>query len=265
IGDGQGASFLFNIYDFCHVMHLSYGRVTSALKILELNGLLTLVDEQDNPARLMFMCSRDALYKLNAGGNDMDALLRAILRTYNGVFSSFRYIDELLLASTAGLAPDRVHALLQMLWRMRVIRYIPASRSPMIFFDSERLPTADVYISPDSYSRRYDIALERTKSMLQYAQNDEECRSRIIEGYFGDTEAKPCGVCDICLRERAHRRNPQSIADSIVSLLKDNELTIKELVAKLQVRDMDVVEIVDKMVAEGKISLDLSGKLKINR
>ena len=265
IGDGQGASFLFNIYDFCHVMHLSYGRVMSALKILELNGLLTLVDEQDNPARLMFMCSRDALYKLNAGGNDMDALLRAILRTYNGVFSSFRYIDELLLASTAGLAPDRVHALLQMLWRMRVIRYIPASRSPMIFFDSERLPTADVYISPDSYSRRYDIALERTKSMLQYAQNDEECRSRIIEGYFGDTEAKPCGVCDICLRERAHRRNPQSIADSIVSLLKDNELTIKELVAKLQVRDMDVVEIVDKMVAEGKISLDLSGKLKINR
>lgn len=265
IGDGEGASFLFNIFDFCHVMHLSYGRVTSALKILELNGLVTLLDEQDNPARLMFMCSRDSLYKLNAGGNDMDALLRAILRTYNGVFTNFRYIDELLLASVAHLTPERVHELLGMLWRMRVIRYIPASRSPMLFFDSERLPTADVYISPDSYSRRYDIALERTKSMLQYAQNVDECRSSIIERYFGDTESQPCGVCDVCLARRTRKDATATIDEAIVNALEDRALGIKELVAKVGGKDSSVVERVDKMVAEGKISLDLSGKLKINR
>lgn len=265
IGDGEGASFLFNIFDFCHVMHLSYGRVTSALKILELNGLVTLLDEQDNPARLMFMCSRDSLYKLNAGGNDMDALLRAILRTYNGVFTNFRYIDELLLASVAHLTPERVHELLGMLWRMRVIRYIPASRSPMLFFDSERLPTADVYISPDSYSRRYDIALERTKSMLQYAQNVDECRSSIIERYFGDAESQPCGVCDVCLARRTRKDVTATIDEAIVNALEDRALGIKELVAKVGGKDSSVVERVDKMVAEGKISLDLSGKLKINR
>lgn len=265
IGDGAGASFLFNIYDFCHTMHLSYGRVTSALKILELNGLLTLLDEQDNPARLMFMCSRDALYKLNAGGNDMDALLRAILRTYNGVFTTFRYIDELLLASVANLTPERVHDLLAMLWRMRVIRYIPASRSPMLFFDSERLPTADVYISPDSYSRRYDIALERTQSMLRYAQNVDECRSSIIEHYFGDEEAQPCGVCDVCLAKRQRKTDTQTLDDVIINALESNVLSVKELVAKVGGKDSVVVDRVDKMVAEGKISLDLSGKLKINR
>ena len=265
IGDGSGASFLFNIFDFCHAMHLSYGRVTSALKILELNGLLTLLDEQDNPARLMFMCSRDSLYKLNAGGNDMDALLRAILRTYNGVFSSFRYIDELLLASVARLTPERVHDLLGILWRMRVIRYIPASRSPMLFFDSERLPTADVYISPDSYSRRYDIALERTQSMLRYAQNVDECRSSIIERYFGDVEAQPCGVCDVCLAKRQRKPDTITLDEAIINALKGSVLGVKELVAKVGGKDSVVVERVDKMVAEGKISLDLSGKLKINR
>ncbi|MBR0362288.1 MAG: ATP-dependent DNA helicase RecQ, partial [Alistipes sp.] len=144
IGDGEGGSFPFNIYEFCHNARLSVNAVVGALKILEQNNLLTLVDEQDNPAKLMFTCSRDALYKINAGGNDMDLVLRSILRLYNGVFTHFRSIDELQIAAFSGLSAERVHEMLRMLWRMHIIRYIPASRTPMIYLDSERLPTSDL-------------------------------------------------------------------------------------------------------------------------
>ena len=263
IGDGEGLSFEFNNYDFCHKTSLSYGLVGSALKILEQNGLMTLLDEQDNPARLIFTCSRDSLYKLNVEGNDMDLLLRTILRTYNGVFSQFRYIDELLLAQVSGLTSERVHELLRVLWRMRVIRYIPASHSPMIIFNSERLPREDIYISPDSYRRRYDVALERTNKMLEYVTNEDKCRSRIIEEYFGQTCASDCGVCDICLARRSKRAS-MSIDEAVVKALQESELSVKEVVAKVAGRAERVVEVIDKMVLEGKISLSVGGKLKIN-
>ena len=263
IGDGEGLSFEFNNYDFCHKTSLSYGLVGSALKILEQNGLMTLLDEQDHPARLMFTCSRDSLYKLNVEGNDMDLLLRTILRTYNGVFSQFRYIDELLLAQVSGLTSERVHELLRVLWRMRVIRYIPASHSPMILFNSERLPKEDIYISPDSYRRRYDVALERTNKMLEYVTNEDKCRSRIIEEYFGQTCASDCGVCDICLARRSKRAS-MSIDEAVVKALQESELSVKEVVAKVAGRAERVVEVIDKMVLEGKISLSVGGKLKIN-
>lgn len=263
IGDGEGLSFEFNNYDFCHKASLSYGLVGSALKILEQNGLMTLLDEQDHPARLMFTCSRDSLYKLNVEGNDMDLLLRTILRTYNGVFSQFRYIDELLLAQVSGLSSERVHELLRVLWRMRVIRYIPASHSPMILFNSERLPKEDIYISPDSYRRRYDVALERTNKMLEYVTNEDKCRSRIIEEYFGQKDASDCGVCDICLARRGKRASA-SIDEAIIKTLQDSELSVKEVVAKVAGRAERVVEVIDKMVSEGKISLGVGGKLKIN-
>ena len=263
IGDGEGLSFEFNNYDFCHKTNLSYGLVGSALKILEQNGLMTLLDEQDHPARLMFTCSRDSLYKLNVEGNDMDLLLRTILRTYNGVFSQFRYIDELLLAQVSGLTSERVHELLRVLWRMRVIRYIPASHSPMIIFNSERLPREDIYISPDSYRRRYDVALERTNKMLEYVTNEDKCRSRIIEEYFGQTCASDCGVCDICLARRSKRASV-SIDEAVVKALQESELGVKEVVAKVAGRAERVVEVIDKMVLEGKISLSVGGKLKIN-
>lgn len=263
IGDGAGASFAFNVYDFCHRASLSYSLVNSALKILEQNGLMTLIDEQDHPARLMFSCSRDSLYKLNVEGNDMDMLLRTILRTYNGVFSQFRYVDELLIAQVSGLAPERVHELLRVLWRMRVIRYIPASHSPMILLNSERLPKADIYISPDSYRRRYDVALERANSMLGYVTNVERCRGRIIEEYFGQTDAADCGVCDVCLARRGKRAS-ESLDEILLNALQDSELSVKELVAKVEGRADEVVERIDKMLCKGKISLSIGGKLKIN-
>jgi ATP-dependent DNA helicase RecQ len=268
VGDGEGASFVFNIYDFCHVAKLSSLMVVNALKILEQNGLMTLVDEQDNPAKLMFTCSRDSLYKLNVGGNDMDTMLLAILRLYNGVFTHFRNIDELQIASHAKLSPERVHELLKTLWRMHVIRYIPASRSPMIYFDSERLPQKDLFIAPETYRQRYDLAIERFNNMLRYACSEDVCRSRIIEEYFGDHNGKDCGICDICLAKR--KRNKQSgvaqdIDNKIFALLLESDMEIKDVVAAIGGNKAKIAARIDYLISEGKISVSLGGKLKINK
>jgi ATP-dependent DNA helicase RecQ len=264
IGDGGGGSFPFNIYDFCHTVRLSSSNVVNALKILEQNNLMTLIDEQDHPAKLMFSCSRDALYKLNVEGNDMDRMLRTILRTYNGVFTHFRNIDELYIAANAQLSSERVHELLKMLWRMHIIRYIPASRTPMIFFNSERLPQKDLYIAPETYRHRYDLALERFNSMLDYTLSEDRCRSMIIEEYFGEKHAKACGICDICLKKRTRSNNNISIREQVLNTLLTKELTVKEVTAEIKGDTSNIVEAIDNLVAEGKISISISGKLKIN-
>ena len=267
IGDGEGASFIFNIYDFCHRERLFRGRVESALKLLDINGYMTLIEEHDKPAQLIFNCSRDSLYKVNVGGNDMDKLLRTILRLYDGVFSRFRTIDELLIATHAELSAERVHELLKVLWRMNVIRYIPAARSPMILFQTERLPIKDIYISPDSYGYRQKLMRERFENMLRYATSEDECRSQIIERYFGDKNAKECGVCDVCVRRKKLRKSDnggaEKLRDAILSLLMEQPCTIKDVVANLKGEPRLIVEIVDKMLREGKISLDKGDKLRI--
>ena len=94
IGDGGEASFLFNIHDFCARERLYSGTVTSALKLLQQNGYMTLTDAQENPARVMFCVSRDELYKLRVQRDELDHFIRTLLRLYNGVFTEFRPIDE---------------------------------------------------------------------------------------------------------------------------------------------------------------------------
>ena len=264
IGDGEGLSFVFNIFDFCHRERLSISQVENAVKLLEQNNYLMLIGENDSPAKMMFECSRDALYKVHAGGNDMDIMLRTILRMYDGLFTTFRSIDEQNIASHAGLSAERVHELMKILWRMHIIRYIPANRSPMIHLLSERLPTKDIYIAPDTYKHRYELIYERFSRMVEYANSTDSCRSVIIENYFGDNYAKECGVCDWCLSKRRRTKGDYSIDNQVIDLLKCRSMNVKELVAQIGGRPEDVVATIEKMVRSATIYLGEDGKLKIN-
>ncbi len=264
IGDGEGLSFVFNIFDFCHRERLSISQVENAVKLLEQNNYLMLIGENDSPAKMMFECSRDALYKVHAGGNDMDIMLRTILRMYDGLFTTFRSIDEQNIASHAGLSAERVHELMKILWRMHIIRYIPANRSPMIHLLSERLPTKDIYIAPDTYKHRYELIYERFSRMVEYANSTDSCRSVIIENYFGDNCAKECGVCDYCLGKRRRAKRDYYIDNQIIDILKCKPMDVKELVAQIGGRPEDVVATIEKMVRSATIYLGEDGKLKIN-
>lgn len=112
------------------------------------------------------------------------------------------------------------------------------------------------------------MTLARIEGMLHYATASDKCRSVMLQEYFGDKEAVPCGVCDVCL-ERRHANNidesHDNLEDRIRNALISRTLNIKELVTELALESSEVVEKVDKMVREGKISLSERGKLKINK
>ena len=261
IGDGAHASFVFNIHDFCVREHIYAGTVVSALKLLQQNGYLTLTEECDNPARIMFCVNRDDLYKIRIERRSFDAILRTILRLYDGIFTEFRAIDEMMIAAASGHTEDEVHELLRSLWRMHVIRYIPASTSPMIFFDEERLSADNIYIAPDTYTRRKELMLERFNNMLLYADNESECRSTMLERYFGVENPTPCGVCDVCLRKKREKTTEEITPERILAVIGDSSLTIKEVVAQFRCEPNRVIAVVRRMLDEGIIVSDAGGRM----
>ena len=275
VGDGLYASFPFNMREFCSRNHLFAGKVTAAIKLLQQNGYLTLTEEMENPARILFCVSRDDLYRIRVERNDLDHIIRTVLRLYNGVFTDFRPIDEREIATVSGYTVPHVKELLKRMWQMRIIRYIPSNRSAILFFDEERLPTNDIYISPDTYLRRKQLMTERFENMLRYAENDTQCRSLVLQDYFGDETADDCGICDLCLEKRRRERaaaastplkntpegNRSSLRQTILDTLRANSLTGKELCREIKSDPTAVAAAVDALVAEGKISTAASGKL----
>ena len=265
IGDGKEASFVFNIFDFCKRYKQPLAIVMSAIKLLQLNGYITLVEDCEHPARLMFMISRDELYNIKMQNEKEEEILRSILRLYTGIFSDFRPIDEMEIAAFSKHSHEDVHALLKHLWRSNIIRYIPTNHDPLIFLDEERLPSRDVYIAPETYSQRKSLMLERFNHLLHYANEEQECRSRIIEQYFCDKISEPCGICDNCLaRKRRDKSTSANYEEQIIDLLVAEPMTIKEVVARIVGNEQAIIEAVRQLTEKGTISAEDS-KLNLKK
>jgi len=263
IGDGKEASFVFNIYDFCRRVKQPVVTVHNIIKLLQLNGYMTLVEDCEHPARLMFMVTRDELYGVKMQNEKEEEILRTILRLYTGIFSEFRPIDEMEIASASKHSITEVHDLLKRLWRANIIRYIPTNHDPLIFLDEERLPARDIYIAPETYSRRKELMLERFNHLLHYANEKSECRSHIIEEYFCDKMSEPCGICDNCLaRKKREKRNCANYEQQILSLLATEPMTIKEVVARIIGNEQTIIEVIRQLTEQGKISAEGS-KLRV--
>lgn len=102
--------------------------------------------------------------------------------------------------------------------------------------------------------------------MIAYAANETECRSTVLERYFGAADPAPCGVCDICLA--AHKRAKSAEApldEEILRQLDAEPLAVKELAARFRCDAERVLEAVERLQHAGKISTAESGKLAINR
>ncbi|MBP3289606.1 MAG: RecQ family zinc-binding domain-containing protein, partial [Alistipes sp.] len=168
------------------------------------------------------------------------------------------------LATISGYTVEHVKELLKRMWQMRIIRYIPANSSPIIFMDEERLPIQDLYISPETYLHRKRLVEERFDNMLAYLNNEEECRSVVMQRYFGDIEAKPCGICDCCLaaRRKAKSTTPD-LRHRILEMLREKPLSPRELSREIKHDPSDVAQEIEKLREEQKISTTTEGKLII--
>jgi ATP-dependent DNA helicase RecQ len=200
VGSGAGRAFDFDLIEFCSRFKLPSLQTHHALKILELAGYLEYTDEIDARSKLRFLIYRDDMYSLRLEPIT-DELLHTIMRSYTGVFSDDIYIDESMLASRIGKTRQEVYDILVNLSKLRYISYVPAKKTPFIIYTSSREDIKFITIPQSVYEERKKRFSKRIHSIIDYTENSDVCRSRMLLVYFGETNSKDCGCCDVCLRK----------------------------------------------------------------
>ena len=227
VGSGYNHTFEFNIDEFCHTFHHFPIQVDSALKILNRAGYIEYTEEQDNQARVMFTVSRNDLYRLENNTPNEDKVITALLRNYGGLFTDYNYIDESFIASQTALHPQQLYLILKSLSQRHILHFIPQKKTPYIRYTQRREDMEHVQLNPEVYEERKAQYAERIHKMIDYATNDEVCRSRQLLSYFGEERSKDCSQCDVCLSHRAggmvtEPRLNQAM-ESILALLGDGK------------------------------------------
>ena len=256
IGSGLDKVFAFDRADFCAKFKLPILISYNCLKILQQAGYLDLTDEQDNSSRVLFTVGKDDLYKLKQTP-EQDKLVHILLRSYTGLFTDHAYINEDLIAKRLEWKRDDVYNQLVGLAKEQIIQYIPRKKTPFLTFTHEREATERIVLGKEAYDDRRERYITRIKSVLDYAQEENICRSQILLGYFGEKNTKPCGKCDVCLKKKENELNDEDfeiIKTQILSLLRSEPQTINSLVKQLRFKETKTIKVVRFLIDNGHLS-----------
>lgn len=198
VGSGKAGVFSFRIEDFSKRFGFQINAVYHSLKLLERQGYISYIENVDNYSRVLFTVRRDDLYKIQLKNAELDLFIKLILRSYTGIFTDFVNIDEALLARRSNMTGEFIYEQLKTLAQMKIIDYIPQKKTPVIVYETERLGTNRIHMSTDNYQHRKVKYQQQVDSVIDYAVNQNKCRSVALLEYFGQYGSESCGSCDVC-------------------------------------------------------------------
>ena len=263
IGVGENVSYPFVINDFAQRYGFSIVEVYHTLKLLEKEGLFVLSDSFDEPSKVMIKASRDGIYGFQVNNPKFGELIRFMLRSLPGVMTDFVKINEESVAQKTGLTVEKVVEQLKKLESYQFLSYAQRNDKPQILFLSEFVDTRHFNLSKENYYDRKRDAEERVKAVIDFVNNDEECRSVQLLRYFNEKKSKPCGRCDACL-SKTHTKpvEYEEIEDRLVGLVSDNDVPINEVMRQCSdVSDDRLMDAIRFLVDNGVLNVGSDNRL----
>ena len=263
VGAGENVSYPFVISDFANRYGFSLLEVFHTLKILEKEGFLVLSDSFDEPSKVMIKASKDDIYGFQVNNPKFRELVRFMLRSLPGVLTDFVKINEDVMAKKIGTSTEIVIEQLKKLEAYHFLSYAPRNDKPQILFLSEFVDTKHFGLSKENYFDRKRDAEMRVKAVINYVNNDEECRSVQLLRYFNEKTKKACGNCDVCLRKGSGLVSYSSIEEKLESVVSESPLPLKEVVSQCNgFEETKVLDAIRFLVDNGVFQLEGGGSLK---
>ena len=203
---GVGRELKFSEEEFCRRFSLSSSSVHYALHYLETSGHIVYSEDVDIPTRVKIVPDRSRLYDIDLGDEALVNLLETLMRHYTGIFSFPVPIDEEYVCGRLGVTVPSLRKMLYELSVAHIIRYVPCDNSTIIMLRHNRLMPGNLDLQQEKYEMLRGAFHARGEAVLEYVSQTDECRASYLLRYFGQTDSKPCGTCDICRARRSQDR-----------------------------------------------------------
>lgn len=264
VGSGEGITYEFDLLDFCSKFKLESSLTYSCLKILELDGKIVLTDSLFLPGRIHIKVNQVELYKFQVEQPAYDPLIKAIIRSYGGIFGDFVRVSETEIARRAGMERSEMINKLIHLDKIGILTYIASSETPRLTFNEARVDGSAVKIKPASLSERKIRFEARLHSFKKFITDKNHCRSMMLLAYFGEGNLQRCGICDYCRERNKLEMNDLELAEiseRILKILREGPELPDQIVKQLDgIHQEKLVEILRWMLDNETAGMDVLGR-----
>jgi ATP-dependent DNA helicase RecQ len=262
----EQVGYPFDLADFLKKFSFQSKPAQAAMQVLQQEGLITLNDPVFNPATLYFISSKEQLEQFESENPLLEPLIKTLLRTYAGIFDQPVAIYEKMIANLLKWDLQQVLKGLFQLHKFQIVCYDQQKETPQIYFNQPRRKSSDIRIDEKMYAFRKNQFVKRVRGILDYVRTTG-CRSIAITEYFGEKDAKSCGICDNCVKKGKIKLSPsefQSIYQKLKLGSESQPLTPRALFDQFSdIHEDHLRKVIDFMQAEKKLIVDEEGIVHI--
>lgn len=264
-GEGEGTAHFFNFYEFCHQYQLNVLQAYNALLLLDRSSVLQLSEQFQKKTKIRFTVSgRQLTFHLEANPK-FDAVVKAILRTYGGVFDNLTEINLQIICSKAGTIQPEAVKLLQQLHTEGIAEFEHDQHDTRVNFLVPREDDSTINPLIPHIKLQLNSKKEKIEQVLHYVANNSKCKSEQLLQYFGEKNTRPCGKCSVCntSEEKLSREQMKVIYFKIVGLLEEQERSSREITQSLNFPETHILNVLRVLVDREALVLTPNGKYKL--
>lgn len=251
-GEGEGESFGFNFYEFCQRYNLSTLLTYEVLRMMDRASIITMVERYNKKCEVQFLLSNRQLLDFLEENPKYEGIVKAILRSYGGVFEAPVSINLVQIVNKAGMIESQAKMLLNELHQREVLSFEFANNDATITFlvpreDNHTISPIVPYIDSQSERKQRQIT-----KFLSYIKNDDTCKMLQLLRYFGESDVDDCGMCSVCMSNSQdnQKNNIKDIKEAVFLQLKNKDCNSKELAEALNLSRTVVIETLKYLLKE---------------
>ncbi len=265
VGAGENVSFPLLMGDFATHYGFNVIEVFHTLRILEKEGFLLLSDSFEEPSKVWIKVSRDELYGFQVNNPKYSELIKCMLRSLPGVLTDFVRVNEEVLAKKTGQTTEKVAEQLNKLEAYNFLSYAPRNDKPRVLFLTEFVDGKHFNLSKENYHDRKKDAEARVKAVVDFVNNDKECRSVQLLRYFNEKTKKTCGRCDVCLKQKKYRVLYDTVEEKLETVMSETARSMGEVMEKCkEFEEEQVLDAIRFLVDNGVLEMGKDGLVRRN-
>lgn len=253
-GEGEYITHDFDFNTFCNIYKFNISLCYNALLVLDRNSIISLTKQFKNKVSLQFIVSNHALFNYLNTHQDLNIIVKCMLRLYGGIFDSEIKINTLQVANKATVNEAFLMKALLKLEKDGIITLQTGKTDAQITFIEPREDEKTINRISKGIILQNKLKQSQVKAMLSYIENNTLCKSIQLLSYFGEKDLVPCQVCSVCKNINTSKKNTdiKVLKNKIIALLQNGDLNSRTICSTLKYSDLEVNHVL-KILLEHQI------------
>ncbi|GGD05003.1 ATP-dependent DNA helicase RecQ2 [Hyunsoonleella pacifica] len=265
-GEGQYQVFDFNFNNFCKTYNFNSTLCYNALLTLDRNSIISLSKHFKNKVLIRFKSTNNLIFEYLDTHPQFDVTVKSILRSYGGVFDHDTNINTSKIADKASISEHELIQVLEQLARDEIITLQHSKTDAQITFiepreDDKTINRISAIIKQQNKLKEYQV-----KSVIDYINNDDVCRSMQLLNYFDEKDVTPCGVCSVCTKttKNQEKTSTKDLKNQVITLLETGEKSSRQISKILNCDDTATKNVLKLLLEHNIINITKTNKYKLS-